>query len=413
MTPTPHPGAVPGLAAAPSLSTVGYSNLGGAGQQRPPDVDQLVMHALGMPMAGLTPMLPSPVIMEEPAGRRGEPIQGLAEGGEVGKPQYFVPPRGKGNFPQVRTPDYPGRYAGLGREMMRLQRDYSQMPDIRVDRERMRQWLADQPLSTNIEDRRGHDPTMDESLGPTMGYATGGLAKPVLSSSSMNSMGQQSHFGARNVQSATPKGSNISAINVPAVRSPGAHLINSSVAGRTDRIPMRARTGSFVIPADVVSGLGEGNTMAGAKMWGQLLTHSVTGGATGGMRRASPPPIRGGIARTNITGPGSRVPPPPRPIIAPPQKVPFQNLPVSSRGAPRGFQDGGFMGHNGGPEMMEEDDDTTPIITAGGEMIVDPEIVTAMGGGDPEEGTRILCKSVDEIRKQVNEARKKLPSPQT
>lgn len=71
------------------------------------------------------------------------------------------------------------------------------------------------------------------------------------------------------------------------------------------------------------------------------------------------------------------------------------------------------MGHNGGPEMMEEDDDTTPIITAGGEMIVDPEIVTAMGGGDPEEGTRILCKSVDEIRKQVNEARKKLPSPQT
>ena len=74
------------------------------------------------------------------------------------------------------------------------------------------------------------------------------------------------------------KGSNLAAINMPAVRAPGAHLINSAVPGRTDRIPMRARTGSFVIPADVVSGLGEGNTMAGAKMWGEMLTH-VAGGA--------------------------------------------------------------------------------------------------------------------------------------
>ena len=38
---------------------------------------------------------------------------------------------------------------------------------------------------------------------------------------------------------------------------------------------MRARSGSFIVPADAVSGLGQGNTYAGAKMWGQMLSHSV------------------------------------------------------------------------------------------------------------------------------------------
>jgi len=238
--------------------------------------------------------------------------------------------------------------------------------------------------------------------GLVRGLAAGGLAKPVASPSSISSMGQQSHFGALNVK--PPRGSNLAAINVPAVQSPGAHLINSSVPGRTDRIPMRARTGSFVIPADVVSGLGEGNTMAGAKMWGQLLTHSVTGAAAAGMRRGAAPGLKGGIGRMGrITGPGSRQLPAPRPIVAPPQKVPFQDLPVSSKGLPHGFANGGYLD--------DMDDETTPIITAGGEMLVDPEIVAALGGGDPEAGTEILCKSIEGIRKQVQAYQKKLPGP--
>lgn len=39
--------------------------------------------------------------------------------------------------------------------------------------------------------------------------------------------------------------------------------IHSPVAGRTDHLPMHVPAGSYVIPADVVSGFGEGNTMAG------------------------------------------------------------------------------------------------------------------------------------------------------
>ncbi len=39
--------------------------------------------------------------------------------------------------------------------------------------------------------------------------------------------------------------------------------INVSIPGRTDRLPVHVYSGSYVIPADIVSGLGEGNTLAG------------------------------------------------------------------------------------------------------------------------------------------------------
>lgn len=41
--------------------------------------------------------------------------------------------------------------------------------------------------------------------------------------------------------------------------------LKSNVSGRTDHIPISVLSGSYVIPADIVSGLGEGNTMAGQK----------------------------------------------------------------------------------------------------------------------------------------------------
>ncbi len=41
--------------------------------------------------------------------------------------------------------------------------------------------------------------------------------------------------------------------------------IHSAVAGRTDHLPMHVPSGAYVIPADIVSAMGEGNTMAGFK----------------------------------------------------------------------------------------------------------------------------------------------------
>ena len=48
----------------------------------------------------------------------------------------------------------------------------------------------------------------------------------------------------------------------------GVHTgpIHSSVAGRTDHLPMHVPHGSYVLPADIVSGMGEGNTAAGFKV---------------------------------------------------------------------------------------------------------------------------------------------------
>jgi len=48
----------------------------------------------------------------------------------------------------------------------------------------------------------------------------------------------------------------------------GVHTgaIHSSVAGRTDHLPMHVPSGSYVLPADIVSAMGEGNTVAGFKI---------------------------------------------------------------------------------------------------------------------------------------------------
>jgi hypothetical protein len=46
--------------------------------------------------------------------------------------------------------------------------------------------------------------------------------------------------------------------------------IHSPVAGRTDHLPMHVPSGSYVIPADIISAMGEGNTMAGFKIMNEV-----------------------------------------------------------------------------------------------------------------------------------------------
>jgi hypothetical protein len=194
----------------------------------------------------------------------------------------------------------------------------------------------------------------------------GGMPRGGLGLSQMNALSKQAHFGG---------------LNTKAADLPGAHLIHSPVPGRVDRIPMRARPGSFVLPADVVSGLGQGNTYAGAKMWGQALSHSV-GPA--------------GVANTMKA----------RSFHAPSMPS-FGRAMGRVGGANKGFQRGGMM-------MPIDNDEYVPIITSGGEMLIDPEIVEAMGrnqGGDADTGKKILINSVMQVRKQVAEHHKRLPRP--
>ena len=42
--------------------------------------------------------------------------------------------------------------------------------------------------------------------------------------------------------------------------------LHSPVAGRTDHLPINVPSGAYVIPADIISAMGEGNTMAGFRI---------------------------------------------------------------------------------------------------------------------------------------------------
>ena len=88
--------------------------------------------------------------------------------------------------------------------------------------------------------------------------------------------------------------------NIPYSKAPGkmpkvklhSGPIHSPVAGRTDHLPMHVPAGSYVIPADVVSGYGEGNTMAGFKRLNMVFGHkggAPRGKAEGGAAMAGEP----------------------------------------------------------------------------------------------------------------------------
>lgn len=51
-------------------------------------------------------------------------------------------------------------------------------------------------------------------------------------------------------------------------------LLNSHVGGRTDHLPISVKAGSYVIPADVVSGLGQGNTSNGGAVISKMFNLS-------------------------------------------------------------------------------------------------------------------------------------------
>lgn len=149
---------------------------------------------------------------------------------------------------------------------------------------------------------------------------------------------------------------------------PGGFL-NSPVAGRTDHLPLAVPADSHVIPADVVSGLGEGNSLNGAAQLDAML-HA---GPWGRRALASPAP-----------GTAPRVP------QAPPGSVPRER--------------------------------TTSILAAGGEYVVRPEAVAEIGrrmkardprlrGSDLKAGHDALDAFILRARRYVVAKTKKLPGP--
>ncbi len=135
-------------------------------------------------------------------------------------------------------------------------------------------------------------------------------------------------------------------------------MLHSSIPGRTDKLPINVKAGSYIIPADIpsASALGEGNTMAGTK----VLDHMI------GSHLAKRVPHASG----QIKLPGMK-----------------KKLKVATiRATGKMFADGGETTH-------------VPIIAAGGEYVVSPEAVQAIGDGDMDKGHNTLDDFVKRIRK--------------
>lgn len=141
-------------------------------------------------------------------------------------------------------------------------------------------------------------------------------------------------------------------------RAKGGGLL-CDIPGRTDKIPTKLKSGSYVVPADIVSALGEGNTIAGTKELQKMFSSGPFG----------------------------------------------MKLPKLKAKKPKKRAEGGPIA--GFPEATPE----VPVIVAGGEYIIDPEIVQELGGGDIDAGHRMLDAWIKDERKKLIKTLQKLPGP--
>ena len=143
-------------------------------------------------------------------------------------------------------------------------------------------------------------------------------------------------------------------------------MLRSPVPGRTDRLPISVGAGGYVLPADIVSALGQGNSESGANVLGQMFNQGPYGTKQ----------VRLGARKPHIP------------------KAPKMSR--SFRGSMRA--DGGETGG-------------VPVIAAGGEYVLNPEQVMGIGGGDMDRGHRILDSFVEQVRQQHIKTLKGLPGP--
>jgi hypothetical protein len=147
-------------------------------------------------------------------------------------------------------------------------------------------------------------------------------------------------------------------------------MINSSIPGRTDKLPMKVQSGSYILPADIPSALGQGNTMAG----GQILKKMFSSGPYG-------------MAPMKGSGRGTSGP----------------KLNLRPGKPPKGyFAEGG---------EAEGGDDHVPIIAAGGEYIIHPDVVKDIGHGETKKGHQVLDAFVLKVRREHISSLRKLPPP--
>lgn len=155
----------------------------------------------------------------------------------------------------------------------------------------------------------------------------------------------------------------------------GGGFLHGSSPGRADTVQTTAPGGSYILPADVVSGLGQGNSLAGARVMDAILSTGPRGISLprggGGPRIHAPAPYRESAARGG-------------PITIFPER----------RAA------GGVKGQN-----------ETPVLLSHGEYCILPHHCARIGSGDVKRGHQILDAWVVEQRKKIIKKMKELPPP--
>lgn len=81
---------------------------------------------------------------------------------------------------------------------------------------------------------------------------------------------------------------------------PASGFLNGKTFGRQDSLYTSAPSGSYIIPADVTSGLGEGNSQAGARVIDEMLSTNPWGVASRGRRRAKGGGVENGQPERNV-----------------------------------------------------------------------------------------------------------------
>lgn len=153
-------------------------------------------------------------------------------------------------------------------------------------------------------------------------------------------------------------------------------LLNSSGPGRTDTINTNVPAGAYVIPADVVSGLGEGNTLAGSAVIDKMF-----GTAPYGIR--SPKINRG------------RLPSPPSDI---------------SRTEPNPSVDTSFIDSAGKYAKGGDAKSKAPVVVAGGEHVLSPQQIINKFGS-LRRGHKILDEWVVQTRQKTAKEMMSLAPP--
>lgn len=129
--------------------------------------------------------------------------------------------------------------------------------------------------------------------------------------------------------------------------------LKAAIPGRTDRLPIHVISGSYVLPADCVSTLGENNTEAGFEVVKKMIEEARSRGGRVGL-----------IGKYGVMGP-----------------------------------------------YHHKKQALVPAIVAGGEYILTPEEVELFGDGDLDAGHRALDAFVKAQRKKHIKTLQKLPPP--